>query len=199
MSKSTIGGFVAGLGVALIAVLVVSTLQDGGTSDAYVVTDAEPYRCDGDDVAFFDRGERRDDDFLVEFIELRPGLECRFRFWVANDGDEAIVVETIHLPLLGDDSGLGLNATNLNPWYNGPAPLEPQGGSDSTWPVADDPVGPGQRVYYEIWLEWDADACQSSGGMTSVPGPQVFIAGRTEPLQYAGPPIAAGGIGFNDC
>lgn len=199
MSKTTIGGFVAGLGAALIVVLAVSILRADSEIDAFAITDAEPYRCEGDDVAIYDRGDLRDDDFLVEFIELRPGLDCRFRFWVANDGDEAIVVETIDLPFLGDDSGLGLNATSLNPRYNAPSPLEPLEERDSTWPVADDQVGPGQRVYYEVWLEFDTDACQAAGGMMSVPGPLVFVAGSDEPLPYTGPPIAAGGVGFNEC
>jgi len=175
------------LAVAAIGWLL---LGDRTSVDVTVVFDAQPVRCDGTTI----RLDEQDDGFRQHIVELRPEMDCRLRFFVANNGSDSITVERIEFPFLGPDAGSGALAHALNPTYNSADPVAPA--LDAGW-IVNDVVEAQQRIFYEAFVVHDPNDCQSAG-VLSFDFPVVTLADGTaldEPPRVVG----FAGVGFNDC
>lgn len=121
----------AAAGILTVVALGWLLLGDRTSVDVSVVFDAQPVRCDGTTI----RLDEQEDGFRQHVVELRPEMDCRLRFFVANNGSDSITIERIEFPFLGPDAGSGAIARALNPTYNSAdraPPHSTQGGLSTT-------------------------------------------------------------------
>ena len=106
-----------------------------------------------------------------------------------------MTVGRVTMPFTGDAAGSGLRATNLTPWRNanasffGSTPLVDESseyevddrGVDATWVVQDEVPG-NESLYFEVWVEFNPDACHALGSF-SFEAPLVYLDGDSAPIR----------------
>ena len=122
-----------------------------------------------------------------------------------------MTVGRVTMPFTGDAAGSGLRATNLTPWRNANAsffgstpPVDESSeyevddrGVDATWVVQDEVPG-NESLYFEVWVEFNPDACHALGSF-SFEAPLVYLDGDSAPIATTAPWVAVRGTEFSSC
>lgn len=190
---------VAAAGLVLAMVVIAFTGRGGDErairSGVRVVSDLEPWQCDGTEVLPFEQ----DDGFIIPVAVMAPEMNCELRFYVENTSDRTVTIESIGAPFLGPGGGTAAVATQLNPTRmsaDGPLPGE----RDAIW-LVDDPIEPGDRLHYAFRVEFRPSGCNSAGGTLSFDWPAVTVVHRGDRIAIDADTIRVGlrGSEFSSC
>lgn len=183
-------------GLALLGALVFMMVLLTSLSGLEVVTDGQPWECEKSTVDL----HHQEDGFFILVVDAVPDMKCKLRFFVHNDGDRAATIESIEMPLFGDDAGIAVTAVGLNPIRSeteGPLP----GAPNAKW-ILSDVIGPGEVLDYELWVEFRPSGCSSPGTVTSFDEwPIVTARGRfnSGTVDSGVAPVGIRGTEFSSC
>ncbi|NNF53590.1 MAG: hypothetical protein HKN03_04005, partial [Acidimicrobiales bacterium] len=159
-------------------------------------TDGQPWQCEDATVDL----HPQDGDFFILVVDAVPDMNCKLRFFVRNDSDREATIESIEMPLFGDDAGIALTAVGLSPVRSeteGPLP----GAPNAKWLVSD-VIGAGEVLDYELLVEFRPSGCSSPGAVTFFDEwPIVTARGRfsSGTVDSGVAPIGIRGTEFSSC
>lgn len=150
-----------------------------------VRVDAGEWRCQGTDVL-----PARADGVRTRAPALNPGMSCRTRVGVTNAAGTAVVVESLVVPVVGDEGGPGVRLTSVD----GRAPR----------PGVDAVVDFGQRLAggtatdLALSFRYRHDGCTPPGTWWVRPQVEVSAWGRSREVVTSAP-FAFRGTRESDC
>lgn len=117
-----------------------------------VLTDSDPIRCTGTDVSTWTDSPSGDPppnrEFAIEVAEMRPGMDCRLRFFIRNTTSHDVDLEQIVIPIFGSQGGPGVEVTSLNRIDDLRGFSAPAGGLDAEFDF-DRKISPDSEHYFE--------------------------------------------------
>lgn len=165
-------GLISALGVALLCALVgLWMLQRHAhiAAGIQVTTDGFPVQCDNATVDTLDT----ENGFVLTAIDVTPDLRCQIHFFVMNNSDHDVKLNTITLPLLGEQSAMPVRATQLAAVsvLHGTKNTD---GTDATWTINDQlKAHTGRR--FDIIVEFNRGGCMSPGTVGISGGPRIAV------------------------
>ena len=189
-------GVSAVVGVALVGALVFMMVLLTSLSGLEVVTDGQPWECAKSTVDL----HSQDEGLFILVVDAVPNMNCKLRFFVRNDGSREATIESIEMPLFGDDAGIAVSAVGLSSIRNVMEGALP-GAPNAKWNVSD-VIGPGEVLDYELWVEFRPSGCSSPGAVTHFDDwPIVTARGRFNSgiVDSGVAPVGIRGTEFSSC
>lgn len=154
-------------------------------SGVAVAYDLQPVICEGAEVG--QRADDPDSEFYNPVVVWTPGMECRLRVHVINNGWSDITIDSVTLAMMGEDNLQGLEPRTVNPNGQTVTSSEPYGDITFTMtgPLA---VGAGDDQLLEAVIDYHGGAHYAQCSGTGLHTPDVAVSVNGVSVTKAPPP-----------